>query len=94
MYYLKGHPFGAIRQNWLLTNFNAFYQNPFKFQNAPSGESCQQVYEDKSDFWHGQVPPNYAVNIIEVENGKSHLIGDDILYYDRNLNVNPYHPIG
>ncbi len=20
MYYLKGHPFGAIRQNWLLTN--------------------------------------------------------------------------
>ena len=113
-------------------NFNAFYQNPFRFQNAPSGESCQQVcertgefyqelisdpdnegktilvaihgfairallqqvYEDKSDFWHGQVPPNCAINIIEIKNGESHLIGDDIIFYDKNLNVNPYHPIG
>lgn len=113
-------------------NFNTFYQNPFKFQNAPNGESCQQVcertgnfyqklindpgnegktiliaihgfairallqqvYEDKSDFWHGQVPPNCSVNIIEVENGKSRLIGDDIVFYDKILNVNPYHPIG
>ncbi len=113
-------------------NFNAFYQNPFIFQNALGGESCQQVckrtgdfyrelisdqtnegrtilivthgfairallqqvYEDKSNFWHGQVPPNCAVNIIEVENGESRLIGDDMIFYDKKLNVNPYHPIG
>lgn len=126
--------FGISPENYNIPsdNFNAFYQNPFMFQNAPSGESCQQVcdrtgefyrelisdlgnegktiliaihgfairallqqvYEDKTDFWHGQVPPNCAVNIIEVENGRSRLIGDDIVYYDKKLNVNPYHPIG
>ena len=113
-------------------NFNAFYRDPFKFQNAPSGESCrqvcertgnfyqelisglenegktiliaihgfairallQQVYEDKANFWHGKVPPNCAVNIIEVENGHSKLVGDDVLFYNEELNVNPYHPIG
>ncbi len=113
-------------------NFNAFYKDPFTFQNAPHGESCrqvcdrtasffqelinnpdndnktilitthgfavramlQQVYHNKNDFWHGQVPPNCAVNIIEVENGRSKLIGEDVLFYDKELNVNPYHPIG
>ena len=54
----------------------------------------QQVYHKKDDFWHGQVPPNCAVNIIEVENGHSKLVGDDVLFYDKELIVNPYHPIG
>lgn len=112
-------------------NFNDFYDNPFLFQNAPGGESIQQVcdrtgefyrelvinaaYNDKtilltthgfalramlqqvyvntSDFWHGKIPDNCAVNIIEVENGKSKLIGDDLIYYDKSLCVNPYERI-
>lgn len=53
----------------------------------------QQVYEDKEDFWHGKVPDNCAVNIIEVEEGKSRLIGDDEIYYDPSLCVNPYEPV-
>lgn len=53
----------------------------------------QQVYEDKADFWHGKIPENCAVNIIEVHNGIGKLIGDDLLFYDPNLCVNPYKPI-
>lgn len=53
----------------------------------------QQVYEDKADFWHGNIPENCAVNIIEVHKGIGKLIGDDLLFYDPNLCVNPYKPI-
>ena len=53
----------------------------------------QQVYTNKEDFWHGQVPPNCSVNIVEINDGKSRLIGDDILFYDIELNSNPYRPI-
>lgn len=48
----------------------------------------RQVYEDKSDFWHGKVPKNCAVNIVEVKNGESKLIGEDLVYYDPELYVN------
>lgn len=53
----------------------------------------QQVYEDKEDFWHGRIPDNCMVNIIEVKGGKSVLVGDDMIYYDPGLSVNPYKPI-
>ena len=53
----------------------------------------QQVYEDKSDFWHGKCPDNCAVNIIEVKDGVGKLIGDDLIYYDPSLCVNLYEPI-
>lgn len=53
----------------------------------------QQVYEDKKDFWHGKIPDNCAVNIIEVHNGVGKLVGDDLLFYDSMLCVNPYIPI-
>lgn len=53
----------------------------------------QQVYENKKDFWHGKVPDNCAVNIIEVKDGKSVLVGDDVIYYDPSLCVNPYKPV-
>lgn len=53
----------------------------------------QQVYENKEDFWHGKVPDNCAVNIIEVKDGKSVLLGDDVIYYDPSLCVNPYKPV-
>ena len=51
------------------------------------------VYEDKSDFWHGQIPDNCAINIIEVENGKAVLTGDDLVFYDKSLCINPYHKL-
>ena len=53
----------------------------------------QQVYENKQDFWHGKIPDNCAVNIIEVKDGMSMLVGDDIIYYDPELCVNPYKPV-
>ena len=53
----------------------------------------QQVYEEKEDFWHGKIPDNCAVNIIKVENGKSELVEDDLIFYDSNLSVNPYQPV-
>lgn len=43
------------------------------------------VYEDNSDFWHGKVPPNLAVNILRIEDGKIELVEEDKVYYDDSL---------
>ena len=40
------------------------------------------LYDDPSDFWHGHVPYNCAVNIIEAKDGVVKLIADDFIYYD------------
>lgn len=40
----------------------------------------RNVYEDKSDFWHGKVPPNCGVNIVEVMDGKARLLEEDKVY--------------
>ena len=48
------------------------------------------IYENPEDFWHGSVPKNCTVNIVEVKNGVSTLIGDDVLYYDPSLNNESY----
>lgn len=53
----------------------------------------QQVYENKQDFWHGKIPDNCTVNIIDVIEGVSTLIADDVIYYDSELCVNPYKPV-
>lgn len=39
------------------------------------------VYEDNSDFWHGGVCPNCGVNIVEVAEGRSRLIEENVVYY-------------
>ena len=44
-----------------------------------------RFYENKEDFWHGNVPPNCAVNIVKVENGNAVLWKEDQIYYDRSL---------
>ncbi len=49
-----------------------------------------QVYEDKNDFWHGRVPYNCAVNIVEITNGEAKLLADDKVYYDESLAVDNY----
>ena len=47
-----------------------------------------RVYEDKDDFWHGCCPPNCAVNIVKVEDGKSVLVEADKIFYDPVLSKN------
>lgn len=51
------------------------------------------VYEDKKDFWHGGVPANLAVNIVEIKNQSAKLIGDDLIFYDASMGNNPYKPL-
>ena len=48
------------------------------------------LYEDKDDYWHGHVPYNCCVNIIDVKNGTATLIADDIIYYDPELAIDRY----
>jgi broad specificity phosphatase PhoE len=48
------------------------------------------LYEDPFDYWHGHVPYNCCVNIIDVKDGKATLIADDIIYYDQNLAIDRY----
>ena len=48
------------------------------------------LYDDPSDFWHGHVPYNCCVNIIESENGKTRLIAEDKIYYDQELVIDRY----
>jgi broad specificity phosphatase PhoE len=48
------------------------------------------LYDDKTDYWHGRVPYNCAVNIIEGKNGIGKLIADDKVYYDLEKAVYQY----
>ena len=48
------------------------------------------LYKDQSDYWHGHVPYNCAVSIIEGENGTGKLIEDDKVYYDLGDAVDQY----
>lgn len=48
------------------------------------------LYGDNTDFWHGHVPYNCCVNIIEAENGTSQLIADDKIYYDHTFVIDRY----
>lgn len=41
----------------------------------------QRFYKDDLGFWHGKVPPNCSVNIIEAKNGEAVLIAEDQVYY-------------
>lgn len=48
------------------------------------------LYEDPSDYWHGHVPYNCCVNIIDVKDGGVRLIADDKIYYDQELVIDRY----
>lgn len=48
------------------------------------------IYDDKNDFWHGGVPMNCAVNIVEVADGKGYLVAEDQIYYSREDCVDFY----
>ena len=42
----------------------------------------QNVYSDAaySCFWHGCVPPNCGVNIVEVADGRAELLEEDVVF--------------
>ena len=46
------------------------------------------VYEDKENFWHGGVPANCAVSIVDIEDGKAVLTESDKIYYSESERVN------
>ena len=48
------------------------------------------LYDNPADFWHGRVPYNCAVTIVEGDGRGLKLVGDDVLYYDRSLIVDRY----
>ncbi len=48
------------------------------------------LYDDPSDFWHGGVPLNCAVNIVDVHNGVIKLEKEDVLYYDASERIDRY----
>lgn len=48
------------------------------------------LYEDKKDFWHGVIPYNCVINIVEVKDGNISLIADDKVYYDSKYIVDNY----
>lgn len=48
------------------------------------------LYEKPESFWHGHVPYNCVVNIVEAKNGELKLIGDDVVYYDKAKCIDRY----
>ncbi|MCR5603354.1 MAG: histidine phosphatase family protein [Lachnospiraceae bacterium] len=48
------------------------------------------LYDDPSDYWHGHVPYNCCVNIIEAKEQRVGLIADDRIYYDESMIVDRY----
>ena len=48
------------------------------------------IYDNPDDFWHGHVPYNCVVNIVEAANGEINLVGDDVIYYDKRFCVDRY----
>ena len=48
------------------------------------------LYEDPEDYWHGHVPYNCCVNIIDAKDGEAMLISDDKIYYDREMVIDRY----
>ena len=44
------------------------------------------VYENKRDYWHGHVPYNCSVSIVESsDEGNLRLVADDVIFYDESL---------
>lgn len=48
------------------------------------------LYENQDDYWHGHIPYNCCVNIIDAKNGAAKLIADDIIYYNPELAIDRY----
>ena len=40
----------------------------------------QNVYQDPVHFWHGCVPPNCSINLVEVKDGNARFLEEDRVY--------------
>lgn len=40
----------------------------------------QNIYQDPDDFWHGCVPPNCSISLVEVVDGKATFLEEDRVY--------------
>lgn len=40
----------------------------------------QNVYQEVENFWHGSVPPNCSVNLLEVKDGHARFLEEDKVY--------------
>ena len=49
------------------------------------------LYDRQEDFWQGMVPPNCAVNILELEQGRIKAWDKDAVYYDAAMIKDYYH---
>ena len=38
------------------------------------------LYKDPEHFWHGCVPPNCSINLVEVKDGKARFLEEDKVY--------------
>lgn len=40
----------------------------------------QNIYQDHAHFWHGCVPPNCSINLVEIQDGQARLLEEDKVY--------------
>jgi len=48
------------------------------------------LYEKPDDFWHGHVPYNCCVNVVEAKNEQIMLVEDDKVFYDLGETIDRY----
>ena len=61
---------------------------------CPCRALLYQVCEDKNDFWRGKVPPNCAVTILDIQNGKAVVKAVDRIYYPADCVIDYYKVAG
>ena len=40
----------------------------------------QNIYQDPTNFWHGSVPPNCSLNVVEIKDGTPRFLEEDKVY--------------
>ena len=49
-----------------------------------------RLYDDPRDYWHGHVPYNCSVTVVEAEGGRARIAQDDRIFYDAKYIVDRY----
>ncbi|MBQ3707881.1 MAG: histidine phosphatase family protein [Clostridia bacterium] len=49
--------------------------------------NCLYEERERGDFWHGRVPPNCAMNIVEGVGGEGRLIAQDKVYHEERIHT-------
>ena len=75
--------------NDLVTNHN--YENVLIATHGFATRAILNfMYEDKENFWQGNVPLNCSVNIIEYKNGDFNFLEKDKIYYSKDIVIDRY----